>query len=85
MHMYTYAEQQFLKWIVMFWYKLAPPSEQYLILFFLSIFWYCRAVFHMSRAKVIFLKGIYIYILMKCGLSALLNVNLSFTAKQVTT
>lgn len=62
MHTFAYAEQQFLKWIVMFWYKLAIPSYQYLI----------------------FSQG-YIYILMKCGLSALLNVNLAFTARQVTT
>lgn len=37
----------------------------------------------MEREKLMFLGGIYIYILMKRGLSALLNVNLSFTAKQV--
>lgn len=62
MHTFTYAEQQFLMWVVMFWYKLATPLEQYLILFFfLSIFWYYRAIFHMERVEVIFLKGVYIF------------------------
>lgn len=26
---FSYAEQQFLKWVVMFQYKLAVPSVQY--------------------------------------------------------
>lgn len=37
MHTFTYAEQQFLKWVVVFWYKLATPSEQYLRFFSVNL------------------------------------------------
>lgn len=37
MHTLTYAEQQFLKWVVMFWYKLSTPSEQYLRFFSVNL------------------------------------------------
>lgn len=83
MHTFTYTEQQFLKWALMFCYKLAIPSDQYLIFSSVSLlvlqsnFSYGEGISHFSQG--------YIYILMKCGLSALPSVNLSFTAKQVTT
>lgn len=72
------AEQQFLKWVVMFKYKLAIPSVEYLIFFFFPVnLLTLQSKIHVSQGHV--------FVLIKCGLSALLNVNLSFTAKQVTT
>lgn len=56
----------------------------------LVFFFFCQSFavaeqFLIWREQKSFFSGVYIYVLMECGLSALLNVNLSFTAKQVTT
>lgn len=60
MHTFTYAEQQFLKWALMFCYKLAIPSDQYLIFFFCQSFGIAEQFF-IWRGYKSFFSGVYIY------------------------